>query len=391
MNELMRKLLFLPEQASTVAAEIDGLHYFVIIVTMLGATGVALAVLFFILRYRERAGEPVGETRPVRQALSLKLELFGFGALLALFLLWWVIGFRQYVRIAEPPPQAMTIYVTGKQWMWNFAYPNGTGSSGVLYVPAGQPVKLVMTSRDVIHSFFVPQFRVKRDVVPGRSTTMWFEAKQPGRYPVYCTEYCGMGHSTMRAEVIALPPAEFEQQLDGLEKLDIAAPLQPAQGIVGEGSPSVPLSLAAMGERIAGTAGCFRCHTPDGTPHIGPTWAGLYGATIPLEGGGQIVADDAYLTRAMMDPTAELHAGYQPVMPSYQGLLGAAEIGALVEYIRSLRDVDRYQGHQPLPEEFRGVPIVQPLPTAPPGSVPKPGETSDEMPGQGSDLRGGTP
>lgn len=399
MNELMRKLLFLPEQASTVAAEVDWLHYFVITVTMLGALGVAVAVLYFIVRYRERAGEPVTETRHVREALSLKFELFGFGGLLALFLLWWVIGFRQYVRIAEPPPEAMTIYVTGKQWMWNFAYPNGAGSAGVLYVPAGQPVKLVMTSRDVIHSFYVPHFRVKRDVVPGRSTAMWFEVKEPGRYPVYCTEYCGQAHSTMRAEVVALPPAEFEQQLDGLDKLDIAGPLQPGMGIVGEAAPAVSLSLAAMGERVASNAGCFRCHTPDGTPHIGPTWAGLYGATIPLEGGGQIVADDAYLTRSMMDPNAEVHAGFQRVMPSYQGLLSAAEIGALVEYIRSLRDVDRFEGHQPLPEELRGVPIVQPLPDAPRGSDVKPGQGSEPSPsqgttatpGQGSDLRGGTP
>lgn len=365
MNELMRKLLFLPEQASTVAAEIDWLHYFVITVTMLGAFGVALATLYFIVRYRERPGASGGVPHAVRGGLSLRFEIIVFGGLLALFVLFWVIGFRQFVRIAEPPPSSMTIYVTGKQWMWNFAYPNGTGSAGVLYVPAGRPVKLVMTSRDVIHSFFVPHFRVKRDVIPGRSTTMWFEVKEPGRYPVYCTEYCGTGHSTMRAEVIALLPGDYERQIDQLDPLQIAAPTVTEPAIVGEAAPRVQLSLASMGETLSGTLGCFRCHTPDGTPHIGPTWAGLYGATIQLADGEQVIADEAYLTRSMMDPNVELHAGFQPVMPSYQGLLSAAQVGALVEYIRSLRDVPRFRGDLPLPEQVPGnVPIVQPLPAA---------------------------
>ena len=370
MNEMLRKLLFLPEQASTVAKGIDWLHYFVIITTMAGAVGVALAMLYFTVRYREGARN--GKDQPpderaghTRGGLSMGFELSVFGGLLALFVLWWVIGFRQYVRIAEPPPNSMTIYVTGKQWMWSFAYPNGAGSNGVLYVPVGRPVKLVMTSRDVIHSFFVPPFRVKQDVVPGRSTTMWFEVKHAGRYPVYCAEYCGTGHSTMRAEVVALDDAEYEHTLDGLDRLAIAGPVMTAAPVPGEAAPKEPLSLAVMGQRVAAKAGCFRCHTPDGTPHIGPTWAGLYGAVIPLEKGGSVIADDQYLTASMMDPAAQLHLGFKAVMPSYQGLLTAPEVGAVVEYIRSLRDVPRRDGDMPLPENVEGtVPIVQPLPAA---------------------------
>jgi cytochrome c oxidase subunit 2 len=368
MNELMRKLLFLPEQASTIARDIDWLHYFVIAVTMLGATGVAVFGLYCIVRYRESAHR--GGDRPPDErrhhapgGLSLRFELFVFGGLLALFVLWWVIGFRQFIRITEPPPNSLTIYVTGKQWMWSFAYPDGSGSNGVLFVPAGRPIKLVMTSRDVIHSFYVPPFRVKQDVLPGRSTTMWFEVEQPGRYPIYCTEYCGAQHSTMRGEVVALSGADYDRALEGLARLRIAGPRPGASSVPGEATPAEPLSLADMGQRIAADAGCLRCHTPDGTPHIGPTWAGLYGAEILLEGGGRAIADEAYLTSSMMDPAAQIHRGFQPVMPSYQGLLTAPQIGALVEYIRALRDEPRGPGAVPLPEPVPGaVPLVQPLP-----------------------------
>ena len=349
MNELMRKLLFLPEQASTVSTQIDGLHYFVITVTMLGATAVALATLYFIVRYRAR---PHGrEHVPDERKLPLMFELTAFGGLLSLFILWWVIGFRQYVEISEPPRDSITIYVTGKQWMWSFAYPNGTASEGVLYVPAGKPVKLVMTSRDVIHSFYVPAFRLKRDVLPGRATMMWFEVKRPGTYPVYCAEYCGANHSRMRAEVIALTPDAYAKEREAL---------QPGSD-----------PLAVVGEHVAARAGCLRCHTPDGTPHIGPTWAGLYGSTIPLEGGRTITVDDAYLTRSMMDPAADIHRGFKNVMPTYQGLLSSADVGALLEYIRSLRDVSRHAGNQPLPAAVSPpAPIVTPLPGDPPRALP---------------------
>lgn len=360
MNALLRQLLMLPQQASTIARDIDYLHYFVIIVTMIGAAGVAALSLYYIAYYRRGTGrgDPAPDARPHRTSggISHRTEAVVFGGLLSLFVLWWVIGFRQFVRIAEPPPDSLTIYVVAKQWMWTFAYPHGGGSNGVLYVPVGRSVKLVMTSRDVIHSFYVPDFRLKRDVIPGRATVLWFEVPEPGRHPVYCAEMCGVGHSTMRAEVIALPPAEYERRLAGLSRAFTEAPLQ---------------SLAAMGERAAARRGCMRCHTPDGTPHIGPTFAGLYGATIPLEGGTRVIADEAYLTSSMMDPAAQLHRGFPAVMPSYQGLLTAAEVGALVEYIRSLRDVPRRDGDQPLPMPVPGaVPLVHPLDPQDPQEAP---------------------
>lgn len=340
MNELLRRLLFLPPQASTMAEEIDDLHYFVIITTMIGATLVTLVGGYFLIRYRRRDLDVRRSHPGARSRQPLALEAAALVGLAALFLIWWFIGMRQFVALRVGPLDAMVVYVTAKQWMWKFAYPQGARAIASLYVPAGRPVRLVMTSRDVIHSFFVPQFRIKQDVLPGRYTTVWFEAKAPGRYPILCTEYCGTGHSTMRGEVIALDPVDFERWLAGAPEPDrVAGPEYVAPAVPGEASPHPLLSLTSVGEEISGTAGCLRCHTVDGTPHIGPTWAGLYGSTIPLEGGGAVIADEAYITESIMDPLARLHAGYAPVMPSYLGRLGAPETAAIVEYIRSLREV----------------------------------------------------
>jgi cytochrome c oxidase subunit II len=384
MNELLREILLLPPQASTMARDIDYLHYFVIITTMVGAAGVAALALYYIVRYREGAGrghDPLPDPRPLhaRGGVSLWSELALIGGLLALFVTWWIIGFCQFIRIIEPPADSMTIYVVGKQWMWSFAYPNGGGSVGVLYVPARRPVKLLLTSRDVIHSFYAPDFRLKTDVVPGRTTQLWFEVKEPGRHPIYCAEMCGAGHSVMRSEVVALSDAEYERTLEGLAPLAIAGPVQ-GQGIPFEAEPREPLSLAAIGRRVAAEAGCLRCHTVDGTPHIGPTWAGLYDAVIPLANGTPVRADDAYLTRSMMDPAVELHRGFPAVMPSYQGLLTAPQLGAIVEYLHALRDVRRDEGAAPLPAPVSGpVPLVTPLVTPLDGVAP--GEPRATEPG----------
>jgi len=346
MNELMRRLLFLPPQSSSIARELDSLHYFVISVTMVGAAAVTVVGGYYLLRYRERAPvDPrLGMETPARRYLDdipLLAEVIAVLALLGLFLLWWYIGFAQFVRMRVPPERTVDVYVTGKQWMWNFAYPDGSGSSGTLYVPARTPVKLILTSRDVIHSFYVPDFRVKQDAVPGRFTTLWFEALQPGVHDVFCTEYCGLAHSMMRAQVVVVDPNEWT---GGAPDADTTAPL------VSEGPSAAPPSatqgtptLVELGERASVEYGCLRCHSIDGTPHIGPTWAALYGATVPLQSGESVQADEAYLTASMMEPLAQLHRGYQPVMPSYFGALPAPEAAAIVEYIKSLRDVEPRQ------------------------------------------------
>src|SRR5438105_5254075 len=261
MNELLRRLLFLPDQASTFALEVDQLHYFVILTTFVMSTAVGLTTILFFILYRRRSES---QTTPYIQP-GLLMETAFVVIPLSFFLLWWVMGYRTYVEQTTPPQDAMDVYVMGKKWMWKFAYPGGPNSVNVLHVPAGRPVRLLMTSRDVIHSFYVPEFRIKQDVLPGRYTETWFEAVQPGRYQILCAEYCGAGHSVMRGEVIVLKPEEYEDWLAvqhrGLAERQDSSPtgldFAPALG-----------NLVDQGRRIASAQCCLKCHTIDGTRHI---------------------------------------------------------------------------------------------------------------------------
>lgn len=331
MNELLRRLLFLPEQASTFARDVDKLHFFVILTTFIASAGVGLTAIFFFARYRRRSEQ---QTTPHIEP-SLPLEAAFIVIPLAFFLLWFVIGYREFVRQQTPPSDSMDVYVMGKKWMWKFAYPEGPNSINVLRVPAGRNVRLLMTSRDVIHSFYVPEFRVKQDVLPGRYSQTWFNATTPGRYQILCAEYCGAGHSIMRGEVIVLKPQDYEDWLHSQARGALAAKQ--------DGAPTAldyapPLGvLAEQGKRVAAEQGCLKCHSTDGTRHIGPTWLDLYHRREKLTDGSTVDADEAYLTESMMDPALKVVEGFQPVMPSFQGKLGAPEIAALVEYIKSLQ------------------------------------------------------
>jgi cytochrome c oxidase subunit 2 len=308
MNELMRHLLDLPPQASSFARHIDYLHYVVIGSASVVCAATFFAILIFLVRYREGAPRK-------RRHVPRWLEISAAGFTLTVFLVWWVIGFIQYRGMRTPPANALRVYVVAKQWMWEYVYPTGVTAEDELHVPVGQPVELLLTSRDVIHSFYVPAFRTKQDVVPGRIIDVWFTAVKPGRYPILCAEYCGAGHSRMRGVVVAMEPTQYAEWEAGHHSKD----------------------LAMTGEKLATDYGCFRCHTVDGTPHLGPSWKDLYGSTIPLSTGGSVVADDAYLTESMMDPEAKLHAGYPPLMPTFLGRLSGPEAAAIVEYIRTLR------------------------------------------------------
>jgi cytochrome c oxidase subunit 2 len=325
MNELLRTVLGLPSQSSSVAREIDTLHYTVILATMAGVTLAAAIAAVFLLRYRRRTG--VIPLTP-RVVAPIWLEVAVIGGLLGMFCMWWVVGFVQYRKLENPPADAMPVYVTAKQWMWEFAYPAGPTANDALVVPIDRPVKLIMTSRDVIHSFYVPAFRIKQDVIPGRAVTAWFEAIEPGTYDVLCAEYCGTRHSFMRAQVVALAGADYERWINAA-RAPLALP-----GAKGDGQ-----GLAAHGREVAARHGCLRCHSIDGTPFIGPTWANAFGRKRITADGRTVLVDEAYLTESMMDPRAVIAAGFQPVMPSYQGALSPAETAELLEYIRSLRDV----------------------------------------------------
>lgn len=374
MNEILRRFLWLPPQSSTAAYEIDWLHYFVILVTIFGTLLVPIVGAYFLIKYR-RPGQglerptapsiasdpPAAGTPPTRPSqpvgkVPFFVEMVVIVVLLSFFVLWWFIGYRQYIWLRVPPEDAMEVYVMGKQWMWKFSYPDGSASVGNLYVPAGRPIKLIMNSRDVIHSFFVPDFRIKQDVLPGRYTTVWFEVKEPGVHDIFCTEYCGTGHSMMRGQVIALSPEDYERWLDGNKDLGIAGQRYEEPAVVGDFSPEEELELAKMGEIAAARYGCLRCHSVDGAPHIGPTWARLYGSKITLANGETLRVDEAYLTESMMDPQAKIRHGFKAVMPTYQGIIRMGETAAIVEYIKSLRDYEDAPRVPPM-EEY--VPTTQ--------------------------------
>ena len=354
MNELLRRMLFLPEQGSTFAKDVDQLHYFVIITTMVASAAVGLTALIFFWRFRRKTKN---QATPI-VVPSIGLEVAFVTVPLVFFLTWFVIGFRDFVRYQNPPANAMDVYVMGKQWMWKFAYPDGPNSIGVLHVPAGRPVRLLITSRDVLHSFFVPGFRIKTDAVPGRYSQAWFTATTPGRYQVLCAEYCGAQHSKMWAEVVVLAPEAFddwlkEQQRGLVSRQDVLADADLV---------SVRGNLEEQGKRVAMEQGCLKCHSINGDPHIAPTWLDLYQRKTQLQTGTTLIADEAYLTESMMDPRAKIVAGYQPVMPSYQGKLTGPDSAALVAYIKSLRS-DR----------------VQAAPTPAPYSYPAQGKTYEPV------------
>jgi cytochrome c oxidase subunit 2 len=330
MNELLRRLLFLPEQASQYARQVDSLHYFVILTTILGATGVFLAAIYFFIRYRRVSDTDV---TPFVEPRTIHEVIFVFGPL-GLFLLWFAIGFPQYLQLNQPPADAMDVYVQGKKWMWKFAYAGGPNSIDALRVPAGRPVRLLITSRDVIHSFYVPALRIKMDALPGRYTQTWFLADRPGRYEIFCAEYCGLSHSSMLGELVVMPAPEFDawmtQQQRGLARAQDAAPAAGERVLTAS-------NVVEEGRRVAAEQGCLKCHSVDGTRHIGPTWTDLYQREERLANGKTIRVDEGYITKSMMDPAADVVQGFQNVMPTFQGKLSPPEVAALVEYIKSLR------------------------------------------------------
>jgi cytochrome c oxidase subunit 2 len=316
MDELIRHLLWLPGEASASAREVDRLHAAMFLATLVASAGLFSTVAFWLFRHRRRR-----EDEPTRRiAAPLPLEVLAVAAPLALFLLLWALGLGRSAAGRGAPDGALEVAVGARQWAWSFSYPDGRGSDSVLVVPVNRPVRLTLTSRDVIHGFSIPAFRVQQDAVPGLVATASFESDRPGSYPIFCTELCGTGHSGMRGEVLALPPADFAAWLEGR--------LRP---------PARALDLVRMGERVMVEQGCARCHSSTGERGQGPTFYRLYGSMVKLERGPDVLADEGYITESMMDPTVKVVATFTPSMPSYQGKISAAETAAIIEYIKSLR------------------------------------------------------
>jgi cytochrome c oxidase subunit 2 len=303
-------LPLLPEQASTIAGRVDALYFFLLALSGFFALLIASLVVWFAIRYRRRRDDEVGAS--IHGSLALELVWTAIPFTLAMFTFAW--GASVYFAMARPPAGALDIYVVGKQWMWKFQHADGRREINELHVPVGRPVRLTMGSEDVIHSLFVPAFRVKADVVPGRTTSLWFEATKAGRYHLFCAEYCGTKHSGMIGWVVAMSPVEFQAWLDG--------------GAGGE-------SLAARGERLFRDLACITCHQA-GAEARGPVLDGLFGRPVELADGRMVLADENYLRESIVNPPAKLVAGYQALMPTFQGLVSEEGLLELLAYIKSL-------------------------------------------------------
>ena len=306
-----------PEQASTMAGRVDALFFFLVAVSIFFVTLIFVLIVFFAIKYRRRAA---GE-RPEPIEGSFWLEVIWSVIPLGLTMVMFVWGAIIYIDMYNPPDDALEISIVGRQWMWKAQHPEGQSEINELHVPLGQPVKLMMTSEDVIHDFFLPAFRVKQDVLPGRYTTLWFEATKAGEYPLYCAEYCGTQHSGMIGRIVVLEPAEFQKWLSG--------------GATG-------MSMADLGESLFQRFGCHTCHRGAGTPQ-GPALTGLFGKTVKLEGGATAIVDEDYIRESIIDPRAKIVAGYQPIMPTFKGLISEEGLLQLIAYIKSLSAAERAQ------------------------------------------------
>jgi cytochrome c oxidase subunit 2 len=299
-----------PEQASTFAPQVDHLLYFLLAVAVFFTVGIFSAIAYFAIRYRRRSDREL--PRPAHGGLPLEIAWSVIPLGLSMVMFAW--GASVYFKESRPPDDALQIYVVGKQWMWKLQHMEGRREINELHIPLGRPVKLTMTSEDVIHSFYVPAFRVKQDVVPGRYSTLWFEPTKTGRFHLFCAEYCGTKHSGMTGWIEVMSPRDYQEWLGGGASTG---------------------SLAENGQKLFEDLACGNCHKADGSGRC-PSLVNLYGSTVLLTGGATVKADEAYIRESILQPAAKVVAGYQPVMPTFQGLITEEGVLQLVEYIKSL-------------------------------------------------------
>ena len=322
-----------PAEASTIAPWTDELYFFLILVSIAGTLVVLALVVGFSMKYRR-------EKNPVATQVegSTLLEATWTIIPLAIFLLVFVWGGLLYFRIYSPPANSMNIYVVGKQWMWKAEHPGGQHEINALHVPIGRPVQLTMISQDVFHSFSIPDFRVKREVIPGRYSTVWFQATDAGVYHIFCTQYCGTQHAGMIGEVTALTPDDYEKWLK---------------------ESTSGMSLAQNGERLFASMGCNSCHSGNAAAR-GPNLAGVYGSRLLMNDGSQVLVNDAYLRDAILNPSQHVTAGFAPIMPTYQGQISEDGLIDLVEYIKQLQSNYRVQQTQLTSDSNQAAPTTPP-------------------------------
>jgi cytochrome c oxidase subunit 2 len=328
----------LPIQGTEIAAQWDTLYYFLVYLSIFFFVLVVGAMVYFAYKYRRQEGR-----KPEYLTGSHLLEAIWVAVPTILLLIIFGWGYAVYRDMKQVPSDAYEVKVIGKQWLWTFVYDNGTTTINELYVPVNKPVKLLMTSEDVLHGFFVPNFRVKQDVVPGMYTSIWFQATVPGKHQIFCTQYCGTSHSGMIAQVIALSDDQWKAWLKGkkIEDVPVAGEEETAVANSETGKPTEgqlkQVSLADQGRKVYETKSCNTCHTVDGTTKIGPSWKGLFGSKVELTDGSTVTADENYIHESIVDPSAKIVKGFGPTMPTFKGVLNEQEISAVIAYIKTLK------------------------------------------------------
>ena len=303
-------LNWFPEQASTFASQVDLL---LIVLTALGGfftTVVVILIIYFGIRYRR--GTHADRSEP--PTTSLKVEIAWVLGILFLGMGTYTWAAITYFNMRRPPDSALEVYALGMQWMWQFQHPQGQREINELHVPVGTPVRVIMISQDVIHSLYIPAFRLKFDVLPGRYTDLWFEATKPGEYHLFCAEYCGTLHAGMIGRVVVMEPAEYQDWLGGIQA----------------GAP-----LTESGEQLFTQLGCSSCHAADSNVEA-PSLEGLFGQPVVLEDGSTVTADETYIRESILFPMRKIVAGYEPIMPSYEERISEGQLLELVSYIKSL-------------------------------------------------------
>jgi cytochrome c oxidase subunit 2 len=305
---MLENIPFWPTRASTTANNVDALFIFLVVVSGLMIMLIFTMVIYFAVRYRRQAGRPA-EQIAGSHALEVTWSIIPF----CLFMVFFGWGALIFFKERMPPRNSAEVYIVAKQWMWKFEHMEGQREINELHVPVGRDVKVIMTSQDVIHSFFVPAFRIKQDVLPGRYTVAWFHATRPGTYHLFCAEYCGTMHSGMIGWVTVMEPKDYAAWMGG-----------------GGNQP-----LAVTGEKLFTELGCATCHRSD-TQGRGPNLVGVYGKPVMLEDGRTLIADENYIRESIVDPGAKIVKGFKPVMPTFQGQISDEQLNALVAYVKSL-------------------------------------------------------
>lgn len=305
---------WMPTDASTFAADVDGLYNFLFWLSAISAAGIFIAMLWFVVKYKAKGreeNEVAEDSSHHNTALEITWSVIPLFICIGIF----VWGFKGYVNMRTPPKDTVEIHVQGQKWNWIFTYSTGKVDSK-LHVPVDKDVRVIIQSVDVLHSLYIPAFRTKMDAVPGRYTDLWFRATKTGSYPIFCAEYCGTSHSDMLSEAVVHEPGGYEQWVNKIE---------------------VPSDPKVWGEQLYSQRGCKTCHSVDGSPLVGPTWKGLFGTDRKFADGSTAQADENYITNSINNPAGQVVEGFPPSMPSYQGQLSDKEINAIVEYIKSLK------------------------------------------------------